>query len=149
MSSPRLPTCRKQQGATAVEFALIASAFFILLIGIMEVSRVLFYWNAATEATRLGARTAVVCDLNASAVTTNMIALFPLLTPGDIAVNYQPQGCSAASCETVTVSIVPGKNITTYIPFVPWTITMPAFSTTLPRESMQSTINGVPNPICP
>lgn len=149
MNSTRPLNRHAQLGATAVEFALIASAFFILLIGIMEVSRVLFYWNAATEATRLGARTAVVCDLNDSDIKNNMISLFPLLTAGDIAVNYLPAGCSAASCETITVSIVPGKSITTYIPFVPWTITMPEFSTTLPRESMQSAINGVANPICP
>ena len=48
----------------AVEFALVAALFFTLLIGIMEMGRVLFYWNSAAEATRLGARLAVVCDLN-------------------------------------------------------------------------------------
>lgn len=40
-----------QRGVAAVEFALVAGIFFSLLIGIMEMGRVLFYWNTATEAT--------------------------------------------------------------------------------------------------
>src|SRR3954452_7753274 len=53
-----------QAGVAAIEFALVASLFFTVLLGIMEMGRVLFYWNSAAEATRLGARIAVVCDLN-------------------------------------------------------------------------------------
>ena len=39
-----------QRGVAAVEFALIASILFTALIGAMEMSRVLFYWNTAAEA---------------------------------------------------------------------------------------------------
>jgi len=52
---------KSQRGAAAVEFALVAIVFFMLLIGIVEMGRVLFTWNAAAEATRYGARVAVVC----------------------------------------------------------------------------------------
>jgi hypothetical protein len=58
----------RQRGLAAVEFALIAGMFFTLLIGIMEFSRVLFYWNTAAEVTRLAARSAVVCDSGASII---------------------------------------------------------------------------------
>ena len=74
MKSPR--HLLRQRGVAAVEFALIASIFFMLLIGIMEMGRILFYWNTATEATRLGARLAVVCDIGDNAIKSRMVALF-------------------------------------------------------------------------
>ncbi len=48
----RRPPARRQKGVAALEFALIASVFFTLLIGVMEMGRVLFYFNTAAEATR-------------------------------------------------------------------------------------------------
>jgi len=54
----------RQRGAAAVEFALVCMVFLTLLIGIMEMGRLLFYWNAAAEATRWGPRRAVGCDPN-------------------------------------------------------------------------------------
>ena len=142
----RRPEC----GAAVVEFALVAAVFFTLLIGIMEMGRILFYWNTAAEVTRLGARTAVVCDMNDADIKKKMVALFPTLTADNITVDYQPGACSAVenNCEWITVSVVGGVKIDTFIPFVPLSVTMPAFSTTLPRESMQSTFDGVANPVC-
>ena len=60
----------KQRGVAAVEFALIASIFFTLVFGVMEMGRMLFYMNTAAEATRLGARVAVVCDVKAAVIKT-------------------------------------------------------------------------------
>ena len=138
-----------QRGVAAVEFALISSVFFMLLIGIMEMGRLLYYWNTATEATRLGARLAVVCDLNDADIKARMTALFPLLNPASILLDYQPANCTAANCVQVTVSIIAtGTIIPTYIPFVPLSLTLPGFATTLSRESMQSSSGGVANPVC-
>ncbi len=136
---------KRQRGVTAVEFALVASAFFILLIGIMEMGRMLFYWNTTAEVTRLGAHMAVVCDKNDADIKAKMLALSPTLKADDISLDYQPAGCSASNCELVTVSVAPGTPIDTYIPFVPLSLTMPAFTTTLTRESMDS---GGGNPAC-
>jgi len=136
---------KHQRGVAAVEFALVASAFFILLIGIMEMGRVLFYWNTAAEVTRLGARIAVVCDKNDADIKARMVALFPTLSTGDISVVYQPDGCTVSNCELITVSVAAGTPIDTFIPFVPLSLTMPAFTTTLTRESMDSS-GG--NPVC-
>ena len=138
----------RQRGVAAVEFALIASIFFMLLIGIMEMGRLLFYWNTATEATRLGARLAVVCDRDADVITDRMIAIFPKLAPGNIAIDYLPANCTVDNCVQVTVSIAAGAVIPTYIPFVPLSLTLPGFATTLSRESMQSSSGGVANPVC-
>lgn len=147
MKSPR--HLLRQRGVAAVEFALIASIFFMLLIGIMEMGRILFYWNTATEATRLGARLAVVCNIDDGAIKSRMMALFPMLKPGSIAIDYLPGNCTADNCVQVTVSIVAaGTVIPTYIPFVPLSLTLPGFATTLSRESMSSSADGVANPVC-
>ena len=52
---------RKQRGAAAVEFALVAVIFFGLIFGIVEFGRGLYVWNSVQEVTRYVAREAVVC----------------------------------------------------------------------------------------
>ena len=136
----------KQRGVAAVEFALIASILFTLLIGAMEMSRVLFYWNTATEATRLGARLAVVCNQDAAIIKTRMSDMLGVLTPSNINITYTPSGCDINSCRSVTVNIT-GLTVATVIPFVPLSLNMPPFTTTLPRESMNS-IPSNSNPDC-
>jgi Flp pilus assembly protein TadG len=139
--------CR-QRGVAAVEFALVAALFFTLMIGIMEMGRLLFYWNSAAEATRLGARIAVVCDLNDAAIKSRMQTMLSILPPDGISISYEPSGCNVDNCNSVTVSILPTVPIATFIPYVPLSLTLPSFSTTLPRESMLSTIGGQTNPAC-
>jgi Flp pilus assembly protein TadG len=131
-----------QRGVAAVEFALIASLVFILLFGIMEMGRVLFYWNTAAETTRLGARLAVVCNKDAAAIKARMQGMLNLLSPANIDIAYAPASCDINTCRLVTVSIT-GLTVSTFIPFVPLSLTMPSFSTTLPRESLDSA-----NPDC-
>lgn len=132
-----------QRGVAAVEFALIAPLFFAFLFGVIEMGRVLYYMNAATEATRLGARVAVVCDMNDTAIVTRMQNMLPGLATGDVSLIYRPNGCNAANCETVTVSIIPGAfTINTFIPFLPFAVNLPTFTSTLPRESLSSTGYG-------
>lgn len=134
-----------QRGVAAVEFALIAVVLLTLLIGIMEFSRVLHYWNTATEATRLGARLAVVCDQDAAAVKTKMQSMLNILDSSNISVEYVDKdgdSCDPDSCRSVTVSIS-GLTVSTLVPLIPLNINMPPFSTTLPRESLDSA-----NPDC-
>lgn len=143
MKTHRYQFSDRQHGMAAVEFALIASLLFTLLLGIAEFGRLLFYWNTATEASRLGARVAAVCDLNDSEIKRRMTALFPLLADSDIVVDYLPAGCIKTSCQQITVRITASSPIQTFIPFVPLSITLPPFKTTLPRESLTSTSNPV------
>lgn len=131
----------KEHGAATVEFALIASLLLILLLGVMEINRVLFYWNTATEATRLGARLAVVCNKEATIVKARMSEMLNILTSDHVDVSYAPAGCDIDSCRSVTVSII-GLSVSTFIPFMPLNLSMPAFSTTLRRESMDSSNPG-------
>lgn len=145
---PALSRRARQCGATAVEFAIVAAVFLMLLVGMMEMGRMLFYWNTAVEATRLGARTAAVCDIDAAAIKTKMHAMLNVLPTSAITVTYTPSGCTVDSCRYVTVSINSGVSIATYIPGVPLALSLPAMSTTLPRESMLSTVDGSANPMC-
>lgn len=134
---------KSQQGVAAVEFALIAVILFTLLFGIMEMGRILFMMNTTTEATRLGARLAVVCDQNAVAIKSRMVGLAGFLTPGNINVAYLPGGCTVDTCRYVNVSVT-GITVQSIVPLIPVNFPMPPFSTTLPRESMSS----LNNPIC-
>ncbi len=153
LRSPR----KRQNGAAVVEFALIAIVFFMLLIGIIEMGRVLFTWNAMVEATRYGARVAVVCGTNDAAILSRMQQIMPALTATNVSVTYTPSGCSVADCQQVSVS-VQGVSISPLIPRpsppdqpmqqTPWVLTVPPFTTTLPRESMLNAIDGHPNPVC-
>lgn len=144
---------RSAAGAMTVEFAITSVILILLLMGVVEWARMLFYWNTAVEATRDAARTAVVCDLDAAAVRRRITTLLPMVAAADVDVQYLPAGCSAHAaplCETVTVSFRPEVVIVkTYIPFVPFqSIAMPDFSTTLTTESLQSSPGGVANPRC-
>ena len=137
-----------QRGVAAVEFAIVASLFFTLLIGIAEMGRLLWTWNAAAEATHLGARLAVVCSMNDSHIKTRMRDMLPALSDANISIAYlnppnPPNSCTTANCKEVSVSLA-GYIHQTIIPFVPLSVTLPPFRTTLPREFMES--SG--NPIC-
>ncbi|WP_269504981.1 TadE/TadG family type IV pilus assembly protein [Burkholderia sp. IMCC1007] len=143
MNTRPLPPSRRrgQRGATIVEFALIASMLIMLLIGVFEFGRVLFYWNTASEALRLGARTAIVCDVNAAGVVKRVKSLLPILANSNVSVSYSPTGCDVSSCSFVTVSVT-NVNVRTMIPIANFAIKMPPFTTTLPRESLNSATGG-------
>lgn len=137
---------QRQRGVAAVEFALVATILLMLVVGAMEMGRMLFYWNSAAEATRLGARMAVVCDLNDAAIKTRMQQMFSALPADKISITYLPSGCTIDTCKWVTVSIGSGVSFTPLIPLLSLTVSLPSFSTTLPRESLDSV--GGTNPVC-
>jgi len=127
---------RTQRGATAVEFALVAMILFMLIIGTMEVGRVLYTWNAANEATRFGARVAVVCTApNKSLVTKRMQTFLPQLEQDNVTLSYLPDG---GPINRVRVSIT-GLEIQTVIPVFNFKFPVPTSSITLPSESLAGT----------
>jgi Flp pilus assembly protein TadG len=136
---------RHQRGAALVEFALVTTAgFIVLLLAVFELGRLLFIFNTASEATRLGARLAVVCDANATLITQRMSALLPQLNASTISIRYDPPSCAAdsttarASCRSVTVAAKPGTVVSTNIPLPNFSVEIPTFTTTLTREAMDS-----------
>ncbi len=138
---PRPPGVR-QRGASSAEFAVTFVLFFTLVAGVVEFSRLMLFMATAVEATRLGARVAVVCDVGDAQVKSRMRDLLPSLVDSNIAVTYPAGECSATDCDPVTVSLT-GVSMPLMIPLVPLTVPIPAFSTSLPAESLNSANNAI------
>jgi Flp pilus assembly protein TadG len=146
--SPSVHSRGRQRGVAAVEFAIVSALFFMILLGAMEMSRLLWTWNAATEATRLGARLAVVCDIGDTTIVQRMRERLPALQVSHVTIDYlnpgsAPNTCTAANCKAVRVTLS-GYTHAPIIPFAPLSIPIPPFQTTLPKEFMQS----AGNPVC-
>jgi hypothetical protein len=115
-----------------------------VLFAVFELGRLLFIFNTANEATRLGARLAVVCDAHATLITQRMSQLLPQLNASTVNLQYDPPSCAAdsatarATCRSVTVSVKPGTMVSTYIPLLNFSVEIPPFTTTLTREAMDS-----------
>ncbi|HEY9446893.1 MAG TPA: TadE family protein [Burkholderiales bacterium] len=139
-----------QRGATAVEFALVLVIYFAFVLSVVDLSRMLFTWIAASEATRAGARYAVVCDNTgqASVVLGKMRALLPQIQTASVA--WDPPGCDPSSCIGVRVGITslnfnfmsPMAGLAKLTP-----IAMPTFATYVSREDMRQDPNAAA--ICP
>lgn len=54
----------RRRGQALVEFALVVPFFFLLLFGIIEAGRFIFYYESLSHATREGARYAIVNGAN-------------------------------------------------------------------------------------
>ncbi len=98
---------RKQRGAAAVEFAVVAPIFVLLLFGMIEYGRMVMVQQMLTNATREGARRAVVDGTTVDSVKTTVK---DYLTSGNITVNdneitVNPDPTTAASGDPVTVSM--------------------------------------------
>lgn len=142
---------RQQLGVTTVEFAIVSTALFLVLFGVIEFGRALFVANALVESTRRGARMAAVCpvgDTRAAQVAIMADAdgvsrIAPDLTTDYVVVSYLDQNgatlanpnASYTSIRYVRVRIV-GYQMQLMIPFVVPEFILPEFAATLPRESL-------------
>jgi TadE-like protein len=63
---------RRSTGQALVEFALVAPVFFLLLFAIIEGGRFIFFYQALNNATREGARYAIVHGSNSSCPSGEM-----------------------------------------------------------------------------
>ena len=63
-----------RRGQALVEFALVAPMFFLLLFGIIEAGRFIFYYETLNNATREGARYAIVNGANSIGCPTGPAA---------------------------------------------------------------------------
>jgi Flp pilus assembly protein TadG len=145
------PGAQRQAGATIIEFSLVLIVFLTFFLGILDLSRMLFSWGAANEATRAGARYAVVCDdtTRSAAVLARMQALLPQIQ--SIQVTWSPANCTPANCTGVAVRVT-SLNYQWISPIggalAMSPIPMPAFSTYLPREVMRQDPNNHSDALC-
>jgi Flp pilus assembly protein TadG len=140
---------RRIEGSVAVEFALVGTLLVSLLLGITAFGHWMYTLEMVADATRAGARTAVVCDLSDTAIRAAVRNRVPniSLTNAQITLQYLPSGCTKANCQSVRV----GLSGATYSPWFPAAAAfpIPPFTTSLPRESLESTnAAGEINPAC-
>jgi hypothetical protein len=139
---------RRQGGAMLVEFGLMAGLLVTAVLGSMEMGRLLWSWNAASEATRLGARLAAVCGVGGATdgvIKSRMRERLPALQDGHISIERldaagSASGCDSSSCRVVRVSL------SGYSHALLWpdlTVSIPPFTTALPREVMDSAAHPV------
>lgn len=141
-----------QQGSTMAEFAVVAGVFFMMIIGIIEFSRLLYTHNALTDAARRGARFAILHAENHPCVPNVVVygetnidpvtcapsgpALISGLTPGMVTVQYAAPGTNRYGLNLGTATVtIRNYQFNLSIPFFRQSLTLPAYTTTLTAES--------------
>jgi len=101
--------CRKnRQGAAAVEFALIAPVFFLMIFGMIEFGRMVMVQQVITNASREGARIAVLDETTGNEVLSavNDYLSNARVEGADVTVDpTEPSSAGYGEPVTVTVSI--------------------------------------------
>lgn len=143
------------------EFAVISGLFFLIIFGIIEFGRLMYTHNALTDATRRGARYAVLhaqadiacakavavygeSNVDASTCSGTGPALINGLTTTQVTVTYEgadedndpntPPTAYGMNLGTATVAIQ-NYNFSLSIPFFRQTLRMPPYTTTYTSES--------------
>jgi Flp pilus assembly protein TadG len=98
---------RKQRGAAAVEFAVVAPIFVLLLFGMIEYGRMVMVQQMLTNATREGARRAVLDGTTVASVKTTVQDYLAggHITVNDNEITVNPDPSSAAFGDPVNVSL--------------------------------------------
>jgi Flp pilus assembly protein TadG len=133
---------RDERGTTLVEYSIAATVFITVLFAVLEFGRALWAHNALTDAARRGARYAVLhCTSDSSSVKNVVVygdpaggsqSILPDLTTGNVDVSYSPDFIVNEGTATVKIT---NYKFNLVLPLLPKSITMPAYSTTLPAES--------------
>jgi hypothetical protein len=163
---------KNERGTTVAELAIVALVFFILIFGIIEFGRMLYTHNALADATRRGARYAVlhpgITDADKTKVKDEVVygkngtfdddgnptgaPLISGLTRDMVEVTFEGEDLDGdpdtapsnfgSNLGRATVKIV-GFNFNLSIPLVGRPVAMPDYATTLSAESA----GEVPTPI--
>jgi Flp pilus assembly protein TadG len=156
-----------QRGSTLLEFAVVSTVFFMMLLAICAGSNLYFTHNALVEATRRGARFAAtqaahstpgtIVTTAGDCSTTSCDSAGPRLTQirnyaifgneagtGSNLLNLQPANVCVQYCNfgvgTGSVSVsISGYNYNFVIPGINRQITMPAYRSTAAGESAGTT----------
>lgn len=141
---------KNQQGVATVELAITATVFLLILLGAIELSRLLFSWNTLGAITQRAARVAAVCPFQDASVPRvaafqpadggDNLPLLPNLTAANIQIDYLTDTMGNAADEGDTSYVrasIQNYQHSLAIPFLSnMTVTSPAFTTTLPSESL-------------
>ncbi len=94
-----------ERGTNLVEFAIIATAFLLLVFGTIDLGRAVFQYNMLASSAREGARVAIIQSNTNTQVTNRAVASSAnLLAAGDVTISGT-RTCAAQPCGTVTVAV--------------------------------------------
>ncbi len=127
----------RRTGAATVEFAIVAPVMIFLVLGLFEVGRVMMVKNAATHASREGARMAVTPTATSDAVEQQVREVMAAYSIADPQVTIQPAQLGMAEpgdMVTITVS-VDAASVSWVGNAINLPITQIVSSTTMRRES--------------
>jgi Flp pilus assembly protein TadG len=143
----------RQLGTTTVEFAIVGLVLAMVVLGVIEFSRIIFTMNALQEGARRGARVAAVCQVGNANVAKAAVLMerMPDLSTANVIVEYlDANGAvlgnaagSYGSIAYVRVRVV-DYSVSLRLPFLSPTFNVPEFSSTLPRESLGIPRYGAP-----
>jgi Flp pilus assembly protein TadG len=109
----------KRCGAAAVEFAIVAPLFFMLVFGCIEFGRALMVQQILTNASRVGARQAITLNATESDVIATATGYAAGTAVPGVSVTVTPSPAAAAAGDMVSVTVaVPFSNVS-WIP-APW-----------------------------
>jgi len=136
-------TRSNERGGSLIEFTVVALSFFIMLVGIVAAGNLYYTHNALVEATRRGARYAVLHPTGSTTAVRNVViygtdspptGAIPLvynLQTTNVTVTYT--GLNVAQ-GTVTVTI-DNYSFPFVLPTRTTSVTMPPYRTTITGES--------------
>jgi Flp pilus assembly protein TadG len=116
-------TDRKQQshrrGVAAVEFAIVAPVFFLLIIGIVEIGRAMMVQQVLINASRVGARRAITLSSTEQAVIDAVEEYAAGVGVEGVTVAVSPNPATAAAGASITVDVEIPYNSVSWLP-APW-----------------------------
>jgi hypothetical protein len=132
--------CRiKRRGAASVEFAIVAPVFFIMVFGMIEFGRMIMVQQILTNASREGARLAVLDGSTTSAVQSSVTSYLTSARLGGATVTVVPDPTTAGYGAPVTVTVQIPFGQVSWLPtpiFVSGSMPLSA-STVMRRETVQ------------
>lgn len=120
-----------RRGAAAVEFAIVAPIFFLLVVGFIELGRALMVQQVITNASRVGARQAIALSTTESQAVDAATDYAASLSVNNVEVNISPSPSAAEVGDPITVTVTIPYSSVSWIPS-PWFLG----ETTLQAESI-------------
>jgi Flp pilus assembly protein TadG len=113
------PRGRRRRGVAAVEFAIVAPIFFMLVIGIIEVGRAIMVQQVLINASRVGARRAVMLSSSEQATIDAVTEFTSGVGVTSVIASVTPDPGTAASGTAITVSTSVNFANVSWLP-TPW-----------------------------
>ena len=143
---------KSEKGQALVEFSLVTLLFFTVVFGISEFGRALWTWNTIVQATRTGARYAVVesptsddmqimkvVAYNDPNATSSSKPVVPGLSETNVRVRYLNNDGTVAGnknvADLIEVSVI-NYQFSFLVPLFGTQISLPSFTTSLPLEGL-------------